>query len=449
MLRRSFLATLPLLAQTPRRPNVVLLLADDLGSRDLGCYGAEIETPSIDRLASQGMRFERGYSFSVCSPTRSALMTGRSPMRLGVIYTVIRPWSNYGVPLNEHFMPQSFRAAGYQTAITGKWHLGHAKKEFLPNQRGFDHAYGHVNGAIDYYTHIRDGGLDWHRNGKCIEEEGYSTDLIGAEACRWIQGRDRARPFFLYVPFNAPHTPLQAPQELIEKYSKIADPKRRAFAAMVDRMDTAVGRILKTLDDEKVAENTIVLFWSDNGGPVGSGARNTPLRAAKGTVYEGGLRVPGILRWPGQIKPGSSTRQVTVATDLFPTLAGAAGVKPANTLPFDGQNLWPALASGRLQDRSDLFWAMGGGKGTQAAVRRGEWKLVQQFGEGGSAKNELFRLDEDPTESKDLSGQQPALVKELSAAIADWRNLHPRDGVQEGPQPANYKAPPRWADAAQ
>ena len=253
-----------------QKPNVVIFLADDLGTSDVHYRGGEIDTPNIDQLAKEGLRLERFYVMPVCSPTRSGLMTGRSPMRLGVIYTVIRPWETYGVPVDEHFMPQSFQAAGYQTAMTGKWHLGHAKKAFLPNQRGFDHSYGHVNGALDYFEHYRDGGLDWHRDGKGLKEKGYTTDLVAAEASRLIRTRNKSKPLFLYVPFNAPHAPLQAPPELLEKYAKrIAEPKRRTFAAMVDSMDSAIGRIRKTLVDEGMAANTLILFFSDNGGPVG------------------------------------------------------------------------------------------------------------------------------------------------------------------------------------
>ncbi|MBM3745567.1 MAG: arylsulfatase, partial [Acidobacteria bacterium] len=264
MRRRDFLGVTAAAAARPAAaapPNVVIILADDLGWADVGFHGSEIRTPNLDRLATQGVRFERFYSYPLCSPTRSALMTGRSPMRLGVAYSVIRPWSSYGVPLEEHFMPQSFQAAGYSTAMTGKWHLGHARAGFMPNARGFDHAYGHVNGAIDYYTHIRDGGLDWHRNGRSVREEGYATDLLAGEAARIIENRDRNRPLFLYLPFNAPHTPLQAPQPLLDKYASIADPRRRTFAAMVDSLDQGVGRVLAALDKSGMADNTMVLFF--------------------------------------------------------------------------------------------------------------------------------------------------------------------------------------------
>jgi len=435
-------------AGSQRNPNVLIFLADDLGWHDVGFHSSEIRTPNIDRLASEGVRFERAYSFPVCSPTRSGLMTGRSPMRLGVAYTVIRPWSDYGVPVRERFLPQAFQEAGYQTAITGKWHLGHAYKKFLPRSRGFDHAYGHVNGAIDYFTHERDGGLDWNRNGKSVREEGYSTFLLGAEAQRFIKGRDRARPFFLYLPFNSPHAPLQAPVEYLDKYANIADQKRRSFAAMTDAMDTTIGKVLGTLQEEGIAGNTLVLFFSDNGGPVGSGATNTPLRAGKGTTFEGGTRVPTVMRFPGRLKAGGVSRQVMSMMDYFPTLAAAAGVQPGNSLPFDGKNLWPAIAGGKVEPRDDIFFAIGMGGADQYAVHQREWKLVREVPRSGGAKNYLFHIQEDPTESNDLSAKNPKLVAELTRRIEEWARLHPSDGVRDGGAPKGYKAPALWAEAA-
>lgn len=451
MNRRAFL-NLPLAAgamAAAKHPNVVILLADDLGWADLGCYGGEIETPNLDRLAGQGVRFEQFCSFPVCSPTRSALLTGRSPMRLGIAYTVIRPWSNYGLPLGEHLLPETFQAAGYQTAITGKWHLGHSLVKYLPHNRGFDHAYGQLNGAIDYYTHTREGGLDWQRNGKSVREEGYSTDLIAGEATRWLRARDKSKPFLLYVPFNAPHAPLQAPEALIGKYARIADKKRRVFAAMVDAMDSAAGRILATLDEERVSDNTLVLFFSDNGGPIEQGARNTPLRGAKGSVYEGGLRVPAILRWPGRIQAGMRSRQLMTVMDVFPTLAAAAGIAPRNRLPFDGRNLWSAISSGKTEPREDLFFAIERGGGTQYAARRERWKLVREIDGHGKVTDVLFDLHEDPNETTDVAARHTALVKELVARIDAWRALYPRDGVHlTTAPPAGWKAPELWAEAA-
>ncbi len=458
MNRRTFLATSLAAgctfagggrAATPKKPNVLIFLADDLGWNDVGYHGSEIQTPNIDRLASQGVRFERAYSFPVCSPTRSGLMTGRSPMRLGVAYTVIRPWSSYGVPVQERFMPQAFQSAGYQTAITGKWHLGHAYKKFLPRARGFDHAYGHLNGAIDYYTHERDGGLDWNRNGASVREEGYSTFLLGNEAMRFIKGRDRNKPFFLYIPFNSPHAPLEAPAEHIDKYAKISDKKRRTFAGMVDAMDLTIGKVLATLDEEGIAGNTLVLFFSDNGGPVESGASNKPLRAGKGTMFEGGTRVPAVMRWPGHLKAGSVSQQVMSMMDYFPTLTGAAGVAPGNTLPLDGKNLWPAITSGKVEPRDDIFFANGSGGTVRLSVHHREWKLVREAPvSGGEGKNYLFRIDEDPTESNDLSAKNPKLVAELVQKIEDWRKFHPAEGTRDGAIPKDWKTPKLWAEAA-
>lgn len=454
MKRRTFLS-LPLACGTRARaqagrPNIVILLADDLGWADVGYHSSGIRTPNIDRLARQGLELDRFYSYPVCSPTRSGLMTGRSPMRYGVMYSVVRPWYDGGLPVEEHILPQTLKTAGYQTAITGKWHLGHSQVKYLPTSRGFDRAYGHVNGAIDYFTHEREGGLDWNRNGKSVREEGYSTDLLAAEAVQVIKGRDRSKPLFLYVPFNAPHGPLQAPQRLIDRYAGIPDTRRRTFAAMVDGLDGAIGRILTAIDEEKIAENTIVLFFSDNGGPVNLGARNTPLRGAKATTFEGGIRVPAVLRWPRRVKAGAKSAQVMTVLDVFPTLAAAAGVKPANTLPFDGRNLWPTIQSGRSEPREDLFFAVESGARLYLAIIGREWKLVRELARSGeSGTNYLFRIEDDATESNDLAAKHPELVHDLVARIEKWRALYPPGGIHEtGGPPPGWTAPKEWAEAA-
>jgi arylsulfatase B len=434
----------------PSAPNVLIFLADDLGWHDVGFHGSEVRTPNIDRLASQGMRFDRAYSFPVCSPTRSGLMTGRSPMRLGIAYTVIRPWSHYGLPVEERMMPQAFHDAGYQTSMTGKWHLGHAYKKFLPRSRGFDHTYGHVNGAIDYFTHERDGGLDWNRDGVSVREEGYSTFLLGAETIKLIKQRDKSRPFFHYLPFNAPHAPLQAPPDYIDRYANIKDEKRRRYAAMTEAMDATVGKVLSALDEEGMADNTVVLFFSDNGGPTASGATNTPLRAGKATAFEGGIRVPAVMRWPGHLKAGSSSQQVMTMMDYFPTLAGAAGVKPGNQLPMDGKNLWPAITSGKIEPRDDIFFAVESNHTLRFGVHRREWKLVREVSQGkGEPKNYLFHIEEDPNEQNDVADKNPKLVADLVENLERWRKLHPANGVRdEYGQPKGYQAPKQWVEAA-
>jgi arylsulfatase A-like enzyme len=452
MQRRRFLSSLlsaPLAsASDGSRPNVVILLADDLGWADVGFHNSEIRTPNLDRLASQSLEFERFYSCPLCSPTRSALMTGRDPMRLGTGFTVIRPWADFGISTGERFLPEAFRSAGYQTAMAGKWHLGHSRKAYLPGSRGFDNSYGHVNGAIDYYTHVRDGGLDWHRDGQPLREEGYSTDLISHEAVERIRARDKSKPLFLYVPFNAPHAPLQAPRQLLERYASIQNPQRRAFAAMVDALDSNIGRILDALDSEKISGETIVFFFSDNGGPTGQGARNTPLRGAKGSTWEGGTRVPALLRWPGKVRPGK-TKQLSAVVDLFPTLTTAAGVKPRAHAPFDGVDLWPSIQSGSPKRRGPLFFSIESGRGLHFAVHDGPWKLVREIESGGAGKSYLFLIEQDMTEQNDLAAANPAVVRKLNQLIDRWRKSElPGSLRHTGEPPSGFRSPPAWVAAA-
>ena len=260
--RRQFVASLAV----PARPNVVIVLADDLGWRDVGFHGGKTPTPHIDRIAREGLELARCYAFPFCSPTRSALLTGRMPIRYGMVFTVIRPWSPHGLPVEEHLLPETLKSLGYQTACIGKWHLGHAHRRLLPNARGFDHFYGHVNADVDYFSHRHMAGLDWQRNGVSVDEEGYSTALLAKEAVNWIRQRDRTRPFFLYLPFNAVHTPLSAPDEVMVKYRQLPNARLRVLAGAIDAMDAAVGQVLDVLDSEGLAKDTVVLFLSDNGG---------------------------------------------------------------------------------------------------------------------------------------------------------------------------------------
>ncbi|MCC6537920.1 MAG: arylsulfatase [Bryobacterales bacterium] len=460
MNRRAFLASIGGAAVTAAqtsaaKPNVVILLADDLGWADVGFHSSEIRTPNLDGLARQSLEIERFYSCPLCSPTRSALMTGRYPLRFGIQYTVVRPWAKYGLPLDERTIADVFRAGGYETAMAGKWHLGHFERAYLPGARGFDHSYGHVNGAIDYYTHDRDGGADWHRNGQPLEEPGYTTELVGREAVARIEKRNKQKPLFLYVPFNAPHTPLQAPKETEATYAAaIADPKRRTFAAMVTELDTQVGRILDALDREKMAGNTIVLFFSDNGGPTGSGAKNYPLRGAKGSTWEGGMRVPALLRYPGVLAEGLRLPQVMTAMDVLPTLAGAAGISPAGGKLLDGKNLWPALKARRADAREDLFFAVDSAQRTHYAVYSGEWKLVREEPSpgkpnGAPATVALFHIAGDPRETKDLAAANAPVVQALTAKLDEWKKLHPATGLRfSAAPPAGFQAPRSWIGAA-
>ncbi len=331
-------------AAAPIKPNVILMVADDLGWGDVGYHKSRIETPHLDALAKRGVQLDQFYVQPVCSPTRGALMTGRYPMRLGLQCGVVRPWAKHGLPLDERTLPSALRDAGYSTAIVGKWHLGHVSRKYLPTNRGFDLQYGHYNGALDYFTHIRDGGHDWHRNDHPNYDKGYSTDLIGDAAAKIISDHDTAKPLFLYVPFNAPHTPLQAPEKWIEKYSHFNLKNRQTFAAMVSCMDDAVGRIIAAADKHLARERTLIIFCSDNGGIPRLGS-NGKLRAGKGTLYEGGVRVPALMSWHGALKPGAVIREPLHIVDLHPTLIGLAGSTPSSDKPLDGKNAWPAIAS--------------------------------------------------------------------------------------------------------
>lgn len=437
-------------ASPDSHPNVVIFLADDLGWNDVGYHDSVIQTPNIDRLAREGTQLDRFYVYPVCSPTRAGLMTARSSMRTGIIYSVVRPWANYGLALDEHLMPQSFHAAGYQTVGIGKWHLGHTHARHFPNQRGFEHYYGHVNGALDYFTHKREGSVDWFRNGKTVLEEGYTTDLLGGEAVRMIQQRDKSRPLFLYMPFNAPHSPMQAPEALIDKYANLKDKNRRIFCAMVDSMDQAIGGVLDALDAEGMTQNTIVLFFSDNGGSLTLGGRNVPLRDGKGSTFEGGIRVPALVRWPAKWKGGRKVSQPMTNLDVFPTLAAAAGVKMLNKKALDGKNMLHAIDQDETQDREDLFFAVENAEQIRLAVHHGHWKLVRVI-EKATMKpiNYLFRIDEDPNEKKDLSMSNPEMTRDLVARLERWRELHPAGGIRhQGVPHPGWVPPVTWATAS-
>jgi arylsulfatase B len=252
---------------TARQPNIVHIVADDLGWKDVGFNGAtDIKTPNLDKLAGEGVKFTQFYVQPMCTPTRAALMTGRYPFRYGLQTAVIPSVSTYGLDTSEWLMPQCLKEAGYNTAIIGKWHLGHADKKYWPKQRGFDYQYGAMIGELDYFTHEEHGVLDWYRNNKPVREKGYTTQLLGDDAVKYINAQDPNKPFYLYLTFNAPHTPYQAPKEYIDRYPNIEDPTRRIYAAMITCLDDEVGRVVAALDKKGLRDNTLILFHSDNGG---------------------------------------------------------------------------------------------------------------------------------------------------------------------------------------
>ena len=439
-------------SDAPAKPNVILIVADDLGWGDVGYHESRIETPHLDALAQRGVRLEEFYVQPVCSPTRGALMTGRYPIRLGLQCGVVRPWAEHGLPLDEKTLPDSLRDAGYRTAIVGKWHLGHVSRDYLPTSRGFDLQYGHYNGALDYFTHLRDGGHDWHRNDQPNYDEGYSTDLIGRAASRIIEEHNAAEPLFLYVPFNAPHTPLQAPEKWMEKYSNFKQKNRQTYAAMVSCMDDAIGRIIAAADRHLPQENTLIFFCSDNGGIPRLGS-NGQLRAGKGTLYEGGVRVPAMAAWRDTLRPGEVVREPLHVVDLYPTLLTLAGVEARDSSkPLDGRNAWPTIANGQPSPHETILMNV---TPFQGAIRSGNWKLVHNGHVAANAtapspenKWELFDLSTDPTESTDVHRQRPRIFDRLKAELSKFAETASKPNIPPNRPPVGFKSPKVWGHGA-
>ena len=417
--------------EKPLKPNIVLIISDDQGWKDVGFHGSDIKTPNIDALAAGGARLEDFYAQPMCSPTRAALMTGRYPFRYG-LQIAIPSAHTYGLPTDEWLLPQALKQAGYETVLIGKWHLGHADRTYWPLERGFDHHYGPLLGEIDYFTHEQHGVLDWFRDGKPLKEPGYSTTLLGDAAVKLIEEHDSKTPLFLDLSFNAPHAPYQAPQADLDRYKEIADPARRAYAAQVSVMDDEIGRVVHALDEKGMRDNTLVLFQSDNGGtrnPMFSGEVDTstlkslppdngPYREGKGTVYEGGARVAAVMNWPGHIKPGTVVDQMIHEVDLYPTLVGLAGASDARAKrPLDGLDVWGTISEGKPSPRTEIVYDI---QPFRAGLRQGDWKLIWRTPLPQVV--ELYDLARDPGEKDNLAAEHPdkvaALQKRVNALAA-------------------------------
>ena len=411
------------------KPNVLILVTDDQGWGDVGYHGGEMSTPNIDQLAKDGLEMNRWYSYPVCSPTRVSLLTGHISMRHKVFSPIP---ANLTIPHDEQLMNQAFKEAGYMTMTAGKWHLGMTHVRDLPINRGFDHTYGSLRAGPDYWTHGRGEQKDWARDGKTVFESGYMTDLFGNEISRLIRERDPAKPFFSYVAFTAPHNPLQAPQEYVDKYAHIEDENRRIYCAMVEVLDVAIGNILKMIDDEGIRDNTLVLFFSDNG-PTPAGDTGG-FRGQKGRLYEGGTRMPAIFRWPGKIPTGVKSEQPMVVYDLFPTLAEALDIPTNLNTPFDGESLWDVLQAGGVREReTDIII----GNGTAYSVHSGDYKLVHSNINKNTPNAppelvELFKIFDDPNETNNVAASHPDVVRRMmvkSAVFSDMvRNAPFREG---------------------
>jgi len=406
-------------AYAAEKPNIVHVVADDLGWKDVGFNGCtDIKTPHLDKLAAEGAKLSQFYAQPMCTPTRAALMTGRYPFRYGLQTAVIPSVSAYGLDTTEWLMPQCLKEAGYKTAIIGKWHLGHADKKWWPRQRGFDYQYGAMIGELDYFTHEEHHVLDWYRDNKPVREKGYTTQLIGQDAVRLIEKHNIATPLYLYLTFNAPHTPYQAPQEYIDRYKRIQDPTRRIYAGMVTCLDDEIGRVVAALDKKGMRANTLILFHSDNGGTknalfagvmadmskVKIPCDNGPYRDGKGSLFDGATRVCALANWPGHIK-AQTVDGLIHAVDLYPTLAALAGASIAKCKPLDGVNVWDTIAEGKPSPRSEFVYNL---EPFRAALRQGDWKIIWRNMLPSSV--DLYDLAKDPYEQNNLAAAHPDKV---------------------------------------
>jgi arylsulfatase A-like enzyme len=432
LLLSALLLCLAISAPAIERPNIVLIFSDDQGVNAVGCYGSEIRTPNIDRIAREGIRFSQWYSASsICTPSRFGLLTGRNPSRsqhqlLSALMFMADEHRETGIQSHETTVAEKLQEAGYQTTLIGKWHLGHGKKELLPTRHGFETFIGHTGGCIDYFTMTYGRIPDWYHQEKHVTEWGYSTELITDEAVRFLnQRRGTKQPFFLYLPYNAPHfgkgwSPkdnapvniMQARAADLQRATGIDDKLRREFAAMVMALDDGVGRVMQALRENDLERDTLLIFLTDHGGDPNYGGSNLPLRGTKATLFEGGLRVPCVMRWPGRIRPGTTTDSLCWSIDLFPTFCKLAGV-PTEGLPLDGRDLAPVLLRGDSWPDRTFFWETGTHtelqRGSWAALREGDWKFVRSPKEGEF----LFNLKTDPNEQEDLSGSNPDRFRQL------------------------------------
>ena len=409
------------------KPNIVYIVADDLGWKDVGFHGSDIKTPNIDKLAEGGVRFEQFYAQPMCTPTRACLMTGRYPFRYGLQTMVIAGTHTYGLSVDEWLLPQALQEAGYKSAIIGKWHLGHADRKYWPRQRGFDYQYGPLIGEIDYFTHESNGVMDWYRDNEPLKEKGYSTTLIGDDAVKFINGHDPNTPLYLYLTFNAPHSPYQAPQEYADRYKNMEDPTRRTYAGMVTAMDDQIGRVIAALDQKKMRDNTLIVFQSDNGGtnnPMFAGevdvsklkipCDNGPYREGKGSLYEGGTRVVALANWPGHIKPGGTVTEMIHVVDMYPTLAALAGASTAKCKPLDGLDVWKTISAGAPSPRTEIVYNL---EPFRAGIRQGDWKLIWRTPLPGAV--ELYSITQDPSEKHNLAAENPDKVAALQKRVTE------------------------------
>ncbi len=440
-------------AQTPENPNIVLILADDLGWCDVGYHGSTIRTPNIDKLAKKGIELNRYYTAPISSPARAGILTGRYPNRFGFRTAVIPPWRKDGLDKNERTIADVLGENGYANrAVLGKWHLGHTYSEHYPMNRGFTHFYGCLNGALDYFTHLREGELDWHNDWESCYDQGYTTDLICDEAVKCINEYSKSgSPYFIYTAFNAPHTPLQVPEEEIweyiskEEYDQLKANQQKGYIykAMVSRLDKAIGKILQALEESGQMENTIVMFMSDNGGVDGmtDGSSCLPLRGHKFQEWDGGVRVPAVIYWEKGFKNGGrKIDEVVGFVDILPTIADIIGVTEQPERPYDGISVSSLLKGTESHLERDLYLGCG-------AVVNKDWKLILK-GKSGSMKiNADYLVDYsiDPYEKRNNMAGNEDIAEELKKIAICYDTITP--AVKEVPYDYGkngFVAPKEW-----
>ena len=433
------------------QPNLVIILADDLGYADVGFHGSDIQTPNLDRLAADGVRLEGFYACPMCSPTRAGLMTGRYPLRFGLMRSVIPPYRNFGLDTAEYTLPEMLEAAGYaHRACIGKWHLGHLQSKWHPNNQGFSSFVGCYNGAADYFTREREGEVDWHRDKETIKEKGYTTDLITQSAIDFITKVPRDEPYFLYVPYTAPHSPFQAKKEDLAKYPN-REGDKRTYAAMVDCMDQGIGKILASINQRGDRDNTFILFFSDNGGVAGVGD-NSPMKGSKLTVFEGGIRVVAAAHWPrGRIAGGRVVDARMGYIDVFPTFMAVAGVDRVPN-PLDGINVLEAMKGrGRTENRTWFTYLdQNPDKQEHLALHRNGWKAIIERSAPDAPEKKvnsrlLYRLDDSRIEKENLLPTNQKIYQELSTEIEEFLKLKSKNQIPRYPEgQRGFKAPKDW-----
>ena len=417
-------------------PNIIVIMPDDLGWGDVGYNGSEIRTPAIDQLAEEGIVLTRYYTHPTCSPTRSSFYTGKRALSLGTVIP-FPPWVEEGLQIDEKLLPQYLKDSGYMTWLVGKWHLGHTYYDQHPRSRGYDHFYGAIGPEINYYTHALNGVPDWERNGEALDQDGYATHLFGNEAVELLSSYDGDAPFFMHYSPTAPHAPLQAPQEAVDAYASFENFNRRRLAAMVSECDTTEGNIVAAVRRRDDADNTLIVFVSDNGGDVPAGASSGALRGGKSQPYDGGIRVPAIAWWPARLGSGSTDEFISVH-DWVPTLAALARAQSDPDLP--GIDVWPALNQEPL-DRADpiVIGAIELGVGPKIVALDQGWKLIRSVTLGSPNQTpgdvELYNLNDDPAETMNVAAVETERVERIQGFLNTVPIGRPR-GV--GPPPPGY-----------